>query len=73
MEKSKKSINVEGGFFFKINKRDSTIIREMRVKAKHYWPGCPNDPKSRIQCHQKPFNAELDIYTGLGMFNVVCI
>ena len=22
---------VEGGFFFKINKRDSTFIREMRV------------------------------------------
>ena len=38
MEKSKKSINVEVGnecggwiFFFKINKRDSTFIREMRV------------------------------------------
>ena len=37
MEKSKKSINVEGGFFFwrveffKIGKRDSTFIREMRV------------------------------------------
>ena len=37
MEKSKKSINVEGGnvpggwIFFKINKRDSTFIREMRV------------------------------------------
>ena len=24
---------VEGGFFFKINKRDSTFIREMRVHA----------------------------------------
>ena len=37
-KKSKKSINVEGGnvrggqnFFFKINKRASTFIREMRV------------------------------------------
>jgi hypothetical protein len=36
-EKSKKSINVEGGFFlwrvecFKIGKRDFTFIREMRV------------------------------------------
>ena len=26
-----KSINVEGGIFFKINKRDSTFIRKMRV------------------------------------------
>ena len=41
MEKSKKSINVEGGnvrggwiFFFKINKRASTFIREMRVDDK---------------------------------------
>ena len=24
---------VEGGFFFKINKRDSTFIREMRVNS----------------------------------------
>ena len=24
---------VEGGFFFKINKRDSTFIREMRVQS----------------------------------------
>ena len=24
-------MSVEGGFFFKINKRDSTFIREMRV------------------------------------------
>ena len=32
MENSKKSINVEGGFFFfKISKRDFTFIREMRV------------------------------------------
>jgi hypothetical protein len=36
-KKSKKSINVEGGFFlwrvkfFKIGKRDFTFIREMRV------------------------------------------
>ena len=30
MEK-KKSIKVEDGFFFKMNKRDSTFIREMRV------------------------------------------
>ena len=30
-KKSKKSINVEGGFFFKISKRDFTFIREMRV------------------------------------------
>ena len=31
VEKSKKSINVEGGKKFKINKHDSTFIREMRV------------------------------------------
>ena len=32
-EKSKISINLEGGcFFFNINKRDSTFIREMRVE-----------------------------------------
>ena len=39
VEKSKKSINVEGGFFlwsvefFKIGKRDVTFIREMRVHS----------------------------------------
>jgi hypothetical protein len=38
-KKSKKSINMEGGFFlwrvefFKINKRDFTFIREMRVTS----------------------------------------
>ena len=21
------------------------------------WPGCPNDPKTEIPCHQKPLNA----------------
>ena len=30
-KKSKKSINVEGGKKFKIDKRDFTFIREMRV------------------------------------------
>ena len=30
-KKSKKSINVEGGFFFQNQKRDFTFIREMRV------------------------------------------
>ena len=39
-KKSKKSINMEGGFFlwrvefFKIGKRDFTFIREMRVPCK---------------------------------------
>ena len=39
MEKSKKSINMEGGFFlwrvefFKIGKRDFTFIRGMRVQG----------------------------------------
>ena len=32
-KKSKKSINVEGGIFLKISKRDFTFIREMRVTA----------------------------------------
>ena len=37
-KKSKKSINVEGGFFFKISKRDFTFIREMRVLKKCLFP-----------------------------------
>ena len=55
-----KSINIEGGnvcggwnFFFKINKRDSTFIREMRVNTQK----STNNPMSSFGLIQ--YNLEL--------------
>ena len=33
-----------------------------------YWPGCPNDPETEIQYHQKSLNAGLGIFR-LGLWD----
>ena len=44
------------------NKKKNTI--QNSILQQKYWPGCPNDPESRISYHQKLFNAGLSIQTG---------
>ena len=56
MEKSKKSINVEGGKNIKINKRVSTFIREMRELKT--WIDS-NDSHNFVVCFSKNLNSLL--------------
>ena len=53
VEKSKKSINVEGGKNIKINKRVSTFIREMRVDLNLCLGFDSNDSHNFVVCFSK--------------------
>ena len=67
-KKSKKSINVEGGFFFlwrveffKIGKHDYTFIKEMRV----HWISNNNYLIIFLLQHKTPYKASLLVFGAL--------
>ena len=59
-------------FFFKINKRDSTFIREMRVLLTHYYKCCLEifpwfSVTSTVRCPQKYFYYMKNQKYGVGL------